>query len=261
MVELRGPFAELDRWLNAGPAPGLQRPRFLVIGTPGAGVAELTGLMDAQLIVVPTAEPDSGRSMVDREIDAGADLLLLTAAGGQDVAAMTAVAACTGTEPIRVVGFAEGGDDQEWVHRTLAVRDGLRRLESVRDDPRALLRWLEDPPLSAAVDVLSAAAQRRTPVVLDGLTATVAALLAARMEPVDLSWWLVAGHPTAAAQQLTVDALGPVLRLDLGIPSGDGIAALLTLPVLRAARLLTPSTVGQGGGNSNAFQVAPSEDR
>ena len=121
----------------------------------------------------------AGRSIVDEEVDAGADLLV---AGDMGIANTTAaavlVAALTGAEPVAVVGRGTGIDDATWMRKTAAIRDALRRAKPVTAEPVALLRTDGGADIAAMAGFLAQAAIRRTPVILDGVVSGAAALVA-----------------------------------------------------------------------------------
>ena len=127
---------------------------------------------------------DAGRQVADDEVDAGADLLIAGDMGiGNTTAATVLVAAVTGSEPVAVVGRGTGIDDAGWMRKTTAVRDALYRARDHVKDPPALLRICGGADLAAIAGFCAQAAVRRTPVLLDGLVVTAAALLAERMAP------------------------------------------------------------------------------
>ncbi|MGI8692943.1 MAG: nicotinate-nucleotide--dimethylbenzimidazole phosphoribosyltransferase [Geodermatophilaceae bacterium] len=190
---------------------------------------------------MPAPDAAARAALVDREVDSGCDLLLLAAPGSDAVGATVAIAAFTGEEPVRALGFDPNLADDEWVRRAVAVRDCLRRIDMVGDQ-EAALGSVGDPALATATGIMAQAARRRTPIVLDGLTALAAAVLVAHVGDLDPKCCLIAaadGRP-AAAMAARVLGLSPVL--EMGRPTGDGVAALLTLPLLRAAQLLARSS-------------------
>ena len=79
------------------------------------------------------------------------------------------------------------------------------------------------------------AAARRTPVILDGVVVTAAALVADQLAPGASEWW-VAGHRSAEpAHTLALTKLGLDPLLEYQMRLGEGTGALLALPALRAA--------------------------
>lgn len=177
-----------------------------------------------------------GRRIADEEVDAGADLLIAGDMGiGNTTAATALVAAITGTEPVAAVGRGTGIDDAAWSRKTAAVRDALYRSRAVHSEPVGLLAACGGADLAAVAGFCAQAAVRRTPVLLDGLVITAAALVAEQLAPGARLWWQ-AGHRspepahTLALNHLTLDPI-----LDLGLRLGEGTGAAMALPVVRAA--------------------------
>lgn len=181
----------------------------------------------------------AGRAVADEEVDTGADLLVAGDLGiGNTTPSAVLVAALTGTEPVAVVGRGTGIDDAGWMRKAAVIRDALRRAGAVTGDPVALLRTVGGADLAAMAGFLAQAAQRRTPVVLDGLVVGAAAMLAEAIAPGSVQWW-VAGHRSAEpAHTLALKHLGltPLLELDMRL--GEGSGAVAALPLLQAAARL-----------------------
>lgn len=192
----------------------------------------------------------AGIALADAEIDSGADLLVAGDLGvGVSTPAAVLVAALTGTEPVAVVGRGSGIDDRAWMRKAAAIRDALRRARAVLADPVALLRTAGGADLAAMTGFLAQAAIRRTPVLLDGLAAAAAALVAEELAPGARSWWLAAHRCAEPAHALALEQLDLRPVLDLHIRLGQAAGALTALPILTmAARLLTDvATYEQAG--------------
>lgn len=176
----------------------------------------------------------AGSRIADEEVDAGADLLIAGDMGiGNTTAATALIAALTGSEPAAVVGRGTGIDDATWSRKTAAVRDALYRSRTA--DPVALLAVLGGADLAAMAGFCAQAAVRRTPVLLDGLVVTAAALAADRMAPGARAWWQAGHRSPEPAHGIALDELGLQPVVDLGLRLGEGTGAALALPVLRAA--------------------------
>jgi nicotinate-nucleotide--dimethylbenzimidazole phosphoribosyltransferase len=178
----------------------------------------------------------AGRAIADEEVDSGADLLIAGDMGiGNTTAAAVLVAALTTAEPVAVVGFGTGIDDAAWARKTAAVRDALFRARLVLPDPVGLLRCCGGADLAAMAGFCAQAAVRRTPLLLDGMAVTAAALVAERLAPGARHWWQAGHRSTEPGHQLALTALELEPILDLRMRLGEGTGAAVALPVLRAA--------------------------
>jgi nicotinate-nucleotide--dimethylbenzimidazole phosphoribosyltransferase len=196
---------------------------------------------------------EAGKAIADDEVDTGADLLVAGDMGiGNTTPASVLVAALTGKEPVAVVGRGTGVDDRGWMRKTAAIRDALRRARPVSADPVALLRTVAGADIAAMAAFLAQAAVRRTPVVLDGLIAGAAAMVAHELAPGASDWW-VAGHRSAEpAHTLVLDQLDlkPLLEMDMRLGEGSGAAAavpLLSMAVRVLAEMATFDDAGVAG--------------
>ena len=188
------------------------------------------------------AAVEAGRRIADDEVDAGADLLIVGDMGiGNTTAATTLIAALIGTEPVAAVGRGTGIDDAAWSRKTAAVRDALYRSRDRRDDPVALLAACGGADLAAMAGFCAQSAVRRTPLLLDGVVVTAAALVADRMAPGARSWWQAGHRSPEPAHSLALAELGLDPIVDLGLRLGEGTGAAVALPILRAAVALLAS--------------------
>lgn len=196
------------------------------------------------------AAVEAGRHVADEEVDGGADLLIPGDMGiGNTTVAATLIAAVTGAEPSDVVGHGTGIDDAGWARKTAAVRDALFRSRAQHADPLALLRCCGGADFAALAGFCAQAAVRRTPVLLDGLASTAAALVAERLAPGARAWWQAGHRSPEPAHALACAALGLEPILDLQMRLGEGTGAAVALPVLRAAvaALASMSTFAEAG--------------
>ena len=154
---------------------------------------------------------------------------------GNTTAATTLIATLTDTEPVAVVGRGTGIDDAGWSRKTAAVRDAMYRGRRLRSDPVALLRTCGGADLAAMAGFCAQAAVRRTPLLLDGVVVTAAALVGDRLAPGARAWWQAGHRSTEPAHTLALDHLGLEPIVDLGLRLGEGTGAAVALPLVRAA--------------------------
>lgn len=196
----------------------------------------------------------AGRAIADEEVDRGADLLIAGDMGiGNTTSASVLIAAVTGSEPVSVVGRGTGVDDAGWMRKAATIRDALRRARPVRRDPVGLLRTAGGADLAAMAGFLAQAAVRRTPVLLDGVVVTAAALVADELAPGARAWWLAAHRSVEPAHTLALVhlSLDPVLELDMRL--GEGSGAVVALPlVMMAGRVLSEMSTFADAGISGA---------
>jgi nicotinate-nucleotide--dimethylbenzimidazole phosphoribosyltransferase len=182
------------------------------------------------------AAVDAGRRIADEEVDAGADLLIAGDMGiGNTTAATTLIAALTGAEPVAAVGRGTGIDDAGWSRKVAAVRDALYRARELSSDPVGLLRVCGGADLAAMAGFCAQAAVRRTPVLLDGVVVTAAAMVAEGLAPGARQWWRAGHRSTEPAHKLALEKLTLEPIVDLSMRLGEGTGAAVALPVVRAA--------------------------
>jgi nicotinate-nucleotide--dimethylbenzimidazole phosphoribosyltransferase len=177
-----------------------------------------------------------GVAIADEEVDAGADLLIPGDMGiGNTTPAATIIGLLAGIEPARVVGRGTGIDDTTWMRKTAAVRDAMRRGRPLKGDPIGLLATVGGADIAAMSGFLLGAAARRTPVILDGVVSSAAALVAHRIAFRSSEWWLAGHRSTEPAQHAALDRLALDPIVDYGMRLGEGTGALVALSVLVAA--------------------------
>jgi nicotinate-nucleotide--dimethylbenzimidazole phosphoribosyltransferase len=199
------------------------------------------------------AAVDAGRRIADEEVDAGADLLIAGDMGiGNTTAATALIAALTGAEPVAVVGRGTGINDAGWSRKVAAVRDALYRARGLAADPLGLLRVCGGADLAAMAGFCAQAAVRRTPVLLDGVAVTSAAMVADVLAPGARDWWRAGHRSTEPAHALALEKLELHPIVDLSMRLGEGTGAAVALPVVRAAiaALRSMATFDEAGVSS-----------
>jgi nicotinate-nucleotide--dimethylbenzimidazole phosphoribosyltransferase len=233
------PFGALAQFVGAGLRVvdvGLLEP---VAGVDTRVARRGTGRIDRENALpagAAEAALRAGAAVADEEIDCGADLLLTAALGvGGSTAAATVISVVTGIEPVKVVGRGSGIGDDAWMRKVAAVRDARWRSLPYRQDQLGLLAACGGSDLAALTGFLLRAASRRTPVVIDGVVTLAAALVAHEVAPRAMRWWSVAQAVPDRGYQAALPRLGLRPILDLRLRRGDGVGALISLPLLRAS--------------------------
>jgi nicotinate-nucleotide--dimethylbenzimidazole phosphoribosyltransferase len=181
-----------------------------------------------------------GISVAGALADAGARCLLTGDMGiANTTPAAALIAAFTGARPDQVTGRGTGIDDDTYRRKIEVVTAALDRHPADPADPAATLAAVGGLEHAALAGFILGAAERRIPVILDGVIAASAALVAAALAP-DAVAAMVAGHRSAEpGATVALAHLGLEPLLDLGLRLGEGTGAVLALPiVLSAVRVL-----------------------
>lgn len=144
--------------------------------------------------------------------------------------------------PGETVGLGAGGDTATIGRKRQVVTEALARCRSEHGskghEPLHALACGGGPEIALLTGVTIGAAEARAAVVLDGLATSLAALLAARLEP-GVTGYLIAGQRSReAAHPPVLRALGLEPLLDLRLRAGEGAgAALASGMLLHALRI------------------------
>jgi nicotinate-nucleotide--dimethylbenzimidazole phosphoribosyltransferase len=144
-----------------------------------------------------------------------------------------------GLSPESAAGLGSGSDTAMVRRKQEVVAAAVARARAVHGDrladPWVLLASLGGPEVALLAGVTLGAAERRVPVVLDGLLTSVAALLAVRAEPA-VQRVLVAGQRSRErAHHAVLTELGLEPLLQLRLRSGEGVGACLAAQLLITA--------------------------
>lgn len=177
-----------------------------------------------------------GMGIADDLADQGTQLVLLGDAGrGLTTVAAAIVGSICSIEPVKVVGRGSGISDTAWKTKTAVIRDAMYRVRDDKADASRILRRIGSPDLAMLAGLLAQCAVRRTPVLFDGLGSTAAALCAQMMVPGAADWWVAASAGDEPAHMPALKALRKEPLLKSGIGTGQGLGAILALPLLRHA--------------------------
>ncbi len=210
---------------------GAQLAADLVAGRPPLGAGSPTtggsGAGDGSPLGAgsPTTGPPGAGALVTGEMGIG-----------NTTAAAALVAALTGRPAVEVTGRGAGVDDAGLARKTAVVERALaRHASAVAAGPLETLAALGGYEIAALAGFVVGGAAAGVPVLVDGLIADAALLVAERLVP-GVAARCIAGHrsvePGAAA---VLDDLGLVPVLDLDLRLGEGSGACLALPIVEAA--------------------------
>ncbi|MGW1223422.1 nicotinate-nucleotide--dimethylbenzimidazole phosphoribosyltransferase [Streptomyces californicus] len=172
-----------------------------------------------------------------RDLVAAGNKALLT--GEMGIANTTASAALicvyTGIDASEVTGRGTGINDEMHARKVDVVRRALDLHQPDPADPIGVLAAVGGLEHAAMVGFLLGGASLRTPVILDGVSAGAAALVARAIAPEALAA-CIAGHRSAEPGHVAaLNKLGLRPLVDLDLRLGEGTGALLALPIVQSA--------------------------
>jgi nicotinate-nucleotide--dimethylbenzimidazole phosphoribosyltransferase len=154
---------------------------------------------------------------------------------GNTTASAALIAASLGLDPAEVTGRGTGIDDAALAAKIDVIRSALELHGDRLTSPLGMLAAVGGYEHAALVGFLLAGAAAGVPVLLDGVIAGSAALIAERLAPQAASYWIAGHRSVEPGHSHALSALGlrPVVDLDLRL--GEGSGAVLALPLVQAA--------------------------
>jgi len=211
-------------------------------GLPGLVVRRVRPGTDDLATGPAMARDDAVRALavgigVARDLVAEGHRCLLT--GDMGIANTTAsaaiVAALTGADPADVTGAGTGVDAATLARKVEIVRQALALHRPDPADPVGVLAAVGGLEHAAIAGFVLGAAAERVPVVLDGVIAGSAALVARALAPACIDA-CVAGHrSTEPGHTVALAQLGLRPLVDLELRLGEGTGAVLALPLVQSA--------------------------
>ncbi|MFE3649246.1 nicotinate-nucleotide--dimethylbenzimidazole phosphoribosyltransferase [Streptomyces sp. NPDC059152] len=172
-----------------------------------------------------------------RDLVAAGNKALLTGEMGiaNTTASAALIAVYTGVDPVEVTGRGTGINDETHARKVDVVRRALEFHQPDPADPITVLAALGGLEHAAMIGLILGGASLRTPVILDGVSAGAAALVARAIAPEALAA-CIAGHRSAEPGHVAaLNKLGLRPLVDLDLRLGEGTGALLALPVVQSA--------------------------
>ncbi|MCC5952229.1 MAG: nicotinate-nucleotide--dimethylbenzimidazole phosphoribosyltransferase [Acidimicrobiia bacterium] len=180
---------------------------------------------------------DVGAEVATEAIAAGHRSLLTGEMGiANTTSAAALISVLCGTDATVVTGRGTGIDDATLARKVAVVRAAAQRAGG--GTPLEVLADVGGLEIAALAGAIVGAAAHQVPVLVDGVIACAAALVATSLAP-ESGGYLIAGHrstePGATAALEALD-LEPVL--DLAMRLGEGTGAVSALPIVTSAALL-----------------------
>ena len=177
----------------------------------------------------------AGASVAERLVDEGYDCLLTGDMGIANTTPSAAlIAAFTGSAPGRVTGRGTGVDDPTLARKVEVISSALME-RPPGDDPVETLASLGGFEHAGIAGFVLGAAARRTPVILDGVIAGSAALVAQALAPTAVDYCFAGHRSVEPGHVVALERLDLRPLVDLDLRLGEGTGAVLSFPIVEAA--------------------------
>lgn len=191
----------------------------------------------------PAMSRDEASQAVEIGIAVAADChrdgISLVAAGdmgiGNTTPSSALVALFTGAPVAQVTGYGTGIGDQTRARKIAVIEHALQVNAPRPDDPLGALAAVGGLEIAGITGLILGCAGRRMPVLVDGLIATAAALVAAALQPLVTDYMIAAHTSVEIGQQVAWRFLGQAPLLDLQLRLGEGTGAVLAMHLVEAA--------------------------
>ncbi len=143
--------------------------------------------------------------------------------------AITAV--ITGKPASKVTGRGTGITDEGLLTKIRVIEDGIRFNKPNPKDGIDVLSKVGGAEIAGIAGLILGAAERRIPVVIDGLISTAGALIAYTIEPKVKDYMFASHNSVEIGHRAMLDIMGlqPILDLDLRLGEGTGAALAMLL--------------------------------
>ena len=178
----------------------------------------------------------AGMEMAELCIDQGYNLLYTGEMGiGNTTSTSAIVSAYLGVDPLLTVGRGSGINDERMKIKRQVVIDGLAKNKPVQGDAMDVLCKVGGYDHAGLAGVIIGAARRRVPVMVDGVNATAAALLAYGLYPECRNYMLCSHLSNDISHKKMLEILQLLPIVDAGMRLGEGTGASLAIVILQAA--------------------------
>ena len=216
-------------WHNRPPPAGMVR-RSLAGGTANLVRAAAMSRAQAQRGI------EVGIETVERAVADGADLIALGEMGiGNTTASAALIAALAGQPPREVTGPGSGLDHEGWERKVTVVERALARHRPSPADPLGALAAVGGFEIAGLVGAIVGAAGARRPVLLDGLIAGAAALVAVGLCPAVRPYLIASHRSPEPGHRVALEYLELEPLIELGLRLGEGSGAAIALHLVRLA--------------------------
>lgn len=222
-------------------------------------ISEKVSFGTKNLAIEPAMDPleviqaiDVGIKVSNLAIDKGSRCLI---GGDMGIANTTSSAAIisylTNSDPIDTTGRGTGISDELWQKKVTIVQKALDRLPQ-KIDTLEVLGELGGLETAGLVGFFLQAAARKVPIILDGVNTIAAALVAQKLCPPVVDYFIAGHRSSEPGATIGLSQLGLEPLLNLGMRLGEGSGGCLALPLVQlSSRILNEMATFDSAGVSS----------
>ena len=170
------------------------------------------------------------------EIDLGTDLIACGEMGiGNTTSSSAITAAVTGVDPEATTGRGTGLEDEALAHKVDVIRRAIKLNNADSSNGLDVLTKLGGFEIGVLAGIMLGAAANHRPVLVDGFISGAAALIAWKLSPLAVNYFIGAHRSVEPGHGIGLEAMGisPLLAMDMRL--GEGSGAALAMPIVEAA--------------------------
>ncbi|WP_088102396.1 nicotinate-nucleotide--dimethylbenzimidazole phosphoribosyltransferase [Halalkalibacter urbisdiaboli] len=178
-----------------------------------------------------------GRLIASKRISEGHKVLITGEMGiGNTTSSSALIAAFTGIDVEKVVGTGTGIDQTGKQRKITIIKESLHKRGITNTlSPIQVVAKIGGLEIAALTGVILEGAEKKIPVIIDGLISSAAALVASELVPEVRPYLLIAHQSAEPGHHLLLNYLGVSPLLHLNLRLGEGTGAALAYPLLEAA--------------------------
>ena len=190
----------------------------------------------------------ANRVAAETDVYAGGDMGI-----GNTTASSAIISVLTGRAPDEVTGCGTGIDSDARRRKVATIEKAIQLNRPSPDDALDVLSKVGGFEIGGIAGIMLGAAAQKKPVILDGLIATAAALIAYTLCPAVADYMIASHLSVEQGHRIALQHLGkePILHMNLRL--GEGTGAVLAMPYLDSAvRIMNRmATFGEAGVTGN----------
>jgi nicotinate-nucleotide--dimethylbenzimidazole phosphoribosyltransferase len=165
------------------------------------------------------------------------DIVGLGELGIGNTTAATAIAcAALGLDPMAVTGRGTGLDDEGLHHKAKVICEVLNKRQPMAQDGLDILMKVGGLEIGAMAGFILGCAKTKTPLLLDGLISTSAAVIADLICPLTRYYVIATHEGQEPAHHAMLEHLGKSPLFNLSLRLGEGTGAALAMPMVDSAQ-------------------------